>query len=310
MVRNSLVKFTPAAAALLLAASCVVEGEDAYAEDWPGIASLQVVQGRALLHECGGTMIAEQWLLTAAHCVEEARIERSGKAAQYSRGDDGLMRRLGPLRVAPMRTHLSQDENTATLAVLEIHIHPDYVDGEYERGNDIALLKVERGYAGPTLGVDGLGYDPIALADGELLDVAGYGNTSEDSAASGEINARGRAVYAPSLRLQQATLPLIEPDACRAALEGIIAANALEDVYGDFSVGDATLCAGGGEQDSCYGDSGGPLILRYAEGGPVQVGVVSWGLGCARAGSPGVYTRTSAYKDWIAETARLDTPTG
>eukprot|EP01083_Nonionella_stella_P288019 980339_1 len=64
------------------------------------------------------------------------------------------------------------------------------------------------------------------------------------------------------------------------------------------------LCArvvGGGE-DSCQGDSGGPLVVKGANAGQdVQVGVVSWGIGCASKHFPGVYARVSRSYNWIED---------
>jgi trypsin len=65
---------------------------------------------------------------------------------------------------------------------------------------------------------------------------------------------------------------------------------------------DNMLCAWASQRDSCQGDSGGPLIIKGdVASSDLQVGVVSWGNGCADADFPGVYARISAVNSWIEE---------
>lgn len=74
-----------------------------------------------------------------------------------------------------------------------------------------------------------------------------------------------------------------------------------EDMYRGRLMTDVMLCAGlvEGGRDACIGDSGGPLLQKNDDGSMVQVGIVSFGSGCARANRPGVYTRLSSFAHWI-----------
>ena len=61
---------------------------------------------------------------------------------------------------------------------------------------------------------------------------------------------------------------------------------------------DNMICAGEEGRDSCYGDSGGPLLIEQ-DGRYVIAGVTSWGYGCGEYGYPGVYARVTAQLRWI-----------
>lgn len=72
--------------------------------------------------------------------------------------------------------------------------------------------------------------------------------------------------------------------------------------YGPARITENMICAGipEGGKDSCQGDSGGPLHVKMSDTSSFHlVGVVSWGEGCARPKTPGVYTRVSRYLSWI-----------
>jgi hypothetical protein len=98
-------------------------------------------------------------------------------------------------------------------------------------------------------------------------------------------------------RLMQADLPLVATDRCSASNR---------DAGG--VIDGRTLCAGvpQGGKDTCQGDSGGPMVVHTNRGRWVQIAVVSWGIGCARKDRPGVYTRVSAFSDWIRSTVGRD----
>ena len=85
----------------------------------------------------------------------------------------------------------------------------------------------------------------------------------------------------------------------------VISNNECKRKYGASLITDAMLCAADEGEDSCQGDSGGPLVIKGNDrngADDVQVGVVSWGYGCAEANYPGVYARVSSAYSFIKET--------
>ncbi|XP_017773899.1 PREDICTED: trypsin-7-like [Nicrophorus vespilloides] len=92
------------------------------------------------------------------------------------------------------------------------------------------------------------------------------------------------------------------PSQLQAVHVGIISQEECKKAYGDSAITDRMICAGvnGGGKDACQGDSGGPLVVDGQ-----LVGIVSWGYGCARPTSPGVYSSVSNMRDYITENAGI-----
>lgn len=186
--------------------------------------------------------------------------------------------RPSSIRVLAGTTQLEQGQGVI-VGVREIHVHPDYDGSAINHPHDVSLLRL----------AEPLPFVPVRLmapTDEQVLGaqgtpglVIGFGAVEEGGSASG--------------RLLETSVPLQGFDKCK-------------QVYGTY-LEPGMICAGldEGGRDTCQGDSGGPLLVRDDNGDFVQLGIVSWGAGCAVAGRYGVYTRITSYLDWIAERTRL-----
>ncbi|XP_063593532.1 uncharacterized protein LOC134770514 isoform X2 [Penaeus indicus] len=168
---------------------------------------------------------------------------------------------------------------TTVGSVKSIVLHPQYDPKTFD--NDAALIELQADVAFTPL------IAPVCLAAAEDVEdatkavVTGWGDTS----FGGDL----------SPVLQEVELDLISNAECRAFYQQTT-----------LAITDNMMCAYTEGRDACQGDSGGPLVSQLADGRWVQLGVVSFGVECAKVGSPGIFTRASLYVDWIINVTASD----
>ncbi|XP_057370014.1 serine proteinase stubble-like [Daphnia carinata] len=237
----------------------IVGGTTTQYGQWPWQVSLRQWRTATFLHKCGAALLNENWAITAAHCVDNVQ-------------PDDLLLRMGEY-------DLATDEEDYPYIERKVQIvasHPQFDSRTFEY--DLALLRF---------------YDPVRFQPnivpiclpppsevdfvGRTAYVTGWGRLYEDGPL-------------PS-KMQQVSVPVINNTDCESMYRR---AGYVEHIPNIF------ICAGyaDGKRDSCEGDSGGPMVIQEGQSW-VLAGVISWGIGCAEANQPGVYTRISEFREWI-----------
>ncbi|XP_072587762.1 chymotrypsin-like protease CTRL-1 isoform X1 [Vulpes vulpes] len=294
----------PAIKPVLSFSQRIVNGENAVPGSWPWQVSLQDKSG---FHFCGGSLISQSWVVTAAHCnvipgrhvvvlgeydrssnaeplqvlsiskvsVWATDMERkSGQGRWVGSGDEEFRAcpRLAPSTTinpaGPLPTTILYGPFLVPQAITYPSWNPTTLN------NDLTLLKL----ASPARYTQRI--SPVCLASPDEELPAGL-----KCATTGWGRLSGVGNVTPA-RLQQVALPLVTVNECRQ--------------YWGSRITDAMICAGGSGASSCQGDSGGPLVCQKGNTW-VLIGIVSWGTTNCNVRQPAIYTRVSKFSTWISQ---------
>lgn len=194
-------------------------------------------------------------------------------AAHCVEGRENQLENNGGYQIGALCTPYSQGNNCGqdveSFGIDKVIPHPNYSSNTLE--NDFALVRLDGSSTITPVDMDqgdiSPGYENLSLK--QNLWPIGFGTTETGSV---------------STKLMHVNVNYVKQSTCN------------QNYSGDIT--DDMMCAADTNQDSCQGDSGGPL---YDSDNDALVGVVSWGIGCARPGYPGVYARISDQFLWIRD---------
>ncbi|XP_076384843.1 uncharacterized protein LOC117228049 isoform X2 [Megalopta genalis] len=274
----------------------IVGGVESAPGDWPFLAAL--LGGPEQVFYCAGVLIADQWILTASHCVGN-RSDVSGWTIQL-----GITRRHS-------HTYYSQK-----LKVKNVVSHPNYNLG-IAHDNDVALFQLEkRVQFHDDLRPVCLPSADKVLVPGTVCTVIGWGKKNDSDSTYGTIYSvvpffSSRLIFRSNLydslmgwnylaaseyelAVNEVRVPVLNREICNSWL-----------AYKELNVTDGMICAGypDGGKDACQGDSGGPLLCEDENEKDKWFvgGIVSWGIKCAHPKLPGVYAYVPKYVPWIRQ---------
>jgi len=280
----------------------VVGGQETSSGLWPSQAALRLTapDGKRVEYLCGGTAIAPDTVMTAAHCFDQ--IERTSDGRYLSTETMTVGWRLD---VVLGTANLDTANATHAFVIANARLREGYQKLKApSTGNDVALVTLTRRWSGPIATLSLARESDPPNGAGAALTVAGFGLLRGEPQGGGiqtHTRADGSSVSAGSLKLQQVGLPMVPTEQCLAAWKNI------DDTAS--SIGAGQICAGYEAvtdmkqwKDSCGGDSGGPLVHYDDRGCPTHVGLVSWGhTSCGKPKAYGVYTRLSHHAAWLRQ---------
>lgn len=240
----------------------IVGGERVNGHRFPYFSSLYQEFEGDNYHVCGGALISDSYVLTAAHCAKHAHRARIGAYTELS---------------DPSNDNRPFHDTEVIKAVT----HPDFYSDSKDRLHyDFALLKLREPVTDPYLLQSAMNLERVIEVDEQLKN--GEIRNAVTTIGLGRLHESGPL---PKF-LQEVELKYVDNDICKR-------------YFGD--VPEVMMCAKEDHQDACTGDSGGPLIVKgNTPNEDVQVGIVSWGSGCATT-FPGVYSRISRVGPWIKQ---------
>lgn len=246
-------------------ANGVIGGTEVREDRYPYMVSLQTNMGG---HFCGGSLIARDVVLTAAHCQDASRVDH----------------------VTVGRHNVSNYADGENITIREELPHPSYDDWTEIPDNDFMLVFLDR--AADNVVPVKLNSDVSFPTVGQYATSMGWG----DIDILDDWDIRTSHDYTGSNVLKQVALKIVSNEDCENSEPLIVDGTTYH--YMDQITKNMMCAKGGDHEDTCQGDSGGPLIVGSNDEA-VQVGVVSWGWFCATDQLPGVFARVSEAYEWI-----------
>ncbi|XP_060525026.1 clotting factor G beta subunit-like isoform X2 [Cylas formicarius] len=247
----------------------VVGGTLAEPKEFPHMAQIGYGEAHEVSWACGGSLISENFVLTAGHCLW-----------RRNRGNASFVR-LGV-------TNQSDTSQVQIQRVQRTFKFPRYVLVSHY--NDVGLIRLEKNveinsYVRPAC----IHHTPKILEHSKVI-ATGWGATAWAGDGSSQ--------------LLKVTLETFSHQRCNATYKRTFSGRLKSGILDDLMI-----CAGSENdiKDTCQGDSGGPLQIYHEGDRDIRcmydvVGITSFGIGCGLSTNiPGVYTRVSNYVQWIED---------